>query len=115
MFEALKDFSHTPIEWDLTPEHAVTMYLEWGNNDWNAQYAPVRSKHDVSIYFVIDTWEQEPKIRLVRRNSEGAEDLVSFPLPAELLPEFKEEFGDLKGIFAPTDPIKDWLKTALDH
>ena len=32
---SLKDFSTLDISWDLTPEHAVTMYLEWGNNDWH--------------------------------------------------------------------------------
>ena len=33
----LKDFALCPIDWNLTPEHAVTMYLEWGNNDWHAE------------------------------------------------------------------------------
>ena len=26
----LKDFALCNIDWNLTPEHAVTMYLEWG-------------------------------------------------------------------------------------
>ena len=53
---SLKDFSTLDISWDLTPEHAVTMYLEWGNNDWHSEYPPVRSKDDMSNYFVVDTW-----------------------------------------------------------
>jgi len=39
----LKDFALYDIDWNLTPEHAVTMYLEWGNNDWHSEYPPVRS------------------------------------------------------------------------
>ncbi len=68
----LKDFALYPIAWNLTPEDAVTLYLEWGNNDWNAEYPPVRSKSDVAIYFVVDSWENPPVLRLVRRNSENA-------------------------------------------
>ena len=70
---SLKDFSTLDISWDLTPEHAVTMYLEWGNNDWHSEYPPVRSKDDMSNYFVVDTWGREPVIRLVQRNSEHVE------------------------------------------
>lgn len=111
----LHEFTHLPIDWDLTPEHAVTMYLEWGNNDWNSQYGPVRSKSDVSTYFVVDTWGAEPIIRLVRRNSEQAVDLTSFPLPEHLLPWFKAENGNLKGISAPEGPVKEWLKESMDQ
>ena len=81
----LKDFALCNIDWNLTPEHAVTMYLEWGNNDWHAEYPPVRSKEDVSHYFVVDSWQDPPVVRLVRRNSERADDLISVPLPDSLL------------------------------
>ena len=54
----LRDFSTLDISWNLTPEHAVTMYLEWGNNDWHSEYPPVRSKSDESYYFVVDTWDE---------------------------------------------------------
>ncbi|MDL2316463.1 hypothetical protein LJC59_05215, partial [Desulfovibrio sp. OttesenSCG-928-A18] len=98
--ENLKKFEYLDIDWNLTPEHAVTMYLEWGNNDWNAEYPPVRSKSDVSRYFVVDAWEMEPMIRLVQRNSEKAEDLTSFALPEELLPGFRKEHGEARGLYA---------------
>ena len=112
----LRQFSDLIIDWNLTPEHAVTMYLEWGNNDWNAEYPPVRSKADVSTYFVVDTWEASgPVIRLVQRNSEKASDLVSFPMPVELIPDFRQENGTIKGIFTPTPALKDWLKKELGH
>ena len=76
---SLKDFSLYNIDWNLSPEHAVTMYLEWGNNDWHSEYPPVRSKEDVSHYFVVDSWQEPPVIRLVRRNSERADDLITGP------------------------------------
>lgn len=109
----LKDFSLCNIDWNLTPEQAVTMYLEWGNNDWKAEYPPVRSKEDVSLYFVVDNWENPPKIRLVKRNSENAEDIFTMPLPEELLANFQKQNGNLRGISAPTPEIKAWLKKQL--
>lgn len=109
----LKDFSLQNIDWNLTPEQAVTMYLEWGNNDWTAEYPPVRSSEDVSTYFVVDTWQDPPVIRLVQRNSEGAKDLLAMPVPAELLGQFRQQNGDLRGISAPTPEIKAWLKKQL--
>ena len=109
----LSKFSHYEIAWNLTPEHAVTMYLEWGNNDWHAEYPPVRSKADYSNYFVIDTWGKQPVVRLVRRNSEAAVDLVEVPLPPRLANRFLEEYGDLRGLFEPTPEIKKWLEHEL--
>lgn len=102
------------IDWNMTPEHAVTMYLEWGNNDWHAEYPPVRSKEDYSTYFVVDTWQSPPLVRLVRRNSEAAVDVLTFTLPEELHGEFFNEYGKLKGIFTPTPGIKEWLQEQTD-
>lgn len=109
----LKSISRCDIDWNLTPEHAVTMYLEWGNNDWHAEYPPVRSKDDYSQYFVVDAWQEKPLVRLVRRNSEAAVDLICIPLPDALAEDFRKEYGNLKGIFAPTPEIKDWLKAQM--
>ena len=109
----LKDFALYDIDWNLTPEHAVTMYLEWGNNDWHSEYPPVRSKDDVSHYFVVDSWQNPPVVRLVRRNSEQAEDLITVPLPEELLAVFHQAHGNWRGISAPTPTVKAWLKHEL--
>lgn len=110
---ALRPFSDLVIDWDLSPEDAVTLYLEWGNNNWHAEHPPVRSKDDVATYFVIDNWQDPPTVRLVRRNSETAEDLAVLPLPEDLLLSFRREFGGLKGVFEPTPDIKNWLKREL--
>lgn len=111
--EQLKAFSRLPIEWNLDPADAVTLYLEWGNNDWRAEHPPVRSKDDFAHYFVLDNWTDHPTLRLVMRNSEATEDLWVFPLPQELEGNFHKEFGALKGVFMPSDPMKDWLKERL--
>jgi hypothetical protein len=111
----LKKFSLHVIDWDLTPEQAVTMYLEWGNNDWRGDHPPVRSKDEASQYFVVDSWQNPPVVRLVRRTSEGAEDLTEFPLPEEFLDDFHAAHGDWRGVSAPTPLVKQWLKRELDQ
>ncbi|AGW13357.1 DVU0772 family protein [Megalodesulfovibrio gigas] len=111
----LDAYKNCQINWDLTPEEAVTLYLEWGNNNWHGKHPPVRSKHDVAHYFVVDTWGEKPTVRLVRRNSEEAVDLAALPLPENLAGEFRHETGSRKGIYHPTEPIKDWLKGQMHH
>lgn len=111
----LYPYRNTDIDWNLSPEQAVTMYLEWGNNNWHAEYGPVRSKADMSVYFVVDTWERPPMIRLVRRTSENAEDLITIPLPAHLQEGWHEEYGSLRGVFEPSEPVKSWLKERLEE
>ena len=111
--DQLKAFSRLPIEWNLDPADAVTLYLEWGNNDWRAEHPPVRSKDDFAHYFVLDNWTEQPTLRLVMRNSEATEDLWVFPLPRELESNFRQEFGTLKGVFMPSDPMKEWLREKL--
>ena len=110
---SLKDFSLYNIDWNLSPEHAVTMYLEWGNNDWHSEYPPVRSKDDVSHYFVVDSWQEPPVIRLVRRNSERADDLITVPLPQVLEEDYRKVHGVWRGISEPTPEVKSWLKKEL--
>ena len=63
------------IDWEMTPEEAVRLYLEWGNNWARGNYV-VRSKDDVSHYFVVNTWKDEPVIYFIRRNSDEAVELA---------------------------------------
>lgn len=109
----LHDFRNEQIDWNLSPEIAVTLYLEWGNNNWHAEHPPVRSSSDVATYFVVDNWQEPVMVRLVRRNSEEATDLISFPLPEPYLSEFKSEYGSLKAIYEPMPNIKEWLKAEM--
>ena len=106
----LNEFRDLNIDWGMSPEMAVTLYLEWGNNNWHGEFLPVRSKDDFTNYFLVDTWGERPVIRLVRRNSESAEDLAVIELPERLLGTVRKEFGRLRGIFEPPDDIKEWLQ-----
>ncbi|WP_029457565.1 DVU0772 family protein [Solidesulfovibrio alcoholivorans] len=104
------DLSGLVIDWNMTPEDAVTLYLEWGNNSWHAEHKPVTSKNDFATYFVVNTWSGRPELSLVRRNSEDCVELASFDLPEDLARAFMEENGGNKGVYAPNDAIKKWLQ-----
>jgi hypothetical protein len=103
-------YKRLPIDWDMTPVEAVTMYLEWGNNWRKGERHPVRSKDDVSYYFVIDTWQNPPKIILVKRNSENAEEIESLDIPEQFFHSLQQELGTKPGIYPLTSEIKEWLQ-----
>ena len=100
------------IDWDMTPEEAVTLYLEWGNN-WS-HGKMVRSKNDVSHYFLINSWNNPPNIYLVRRNSAEAVELASIKIPGELRDRFMKTISYNKGVYGLTDEIKAWLQEQLN-
>jgi hypothetical protein len=102
------------IDWSMTPEEAVRLYLEWGNNWARGNYV-IRSKDDVSYYFVINTWEKIPVIYLIRRNSEQADELAKINLPDRLKNRFLNSIGHNKGVYAIDNEIKNWLKSELDE
>lgn len=109
------DIQSLVIDWDMTPEDAVTLYLEWGNNSWKGVHKPVTSKNDYSTYFVVNTWSGQPEVTLVRRNSEEAVELASYTLPEALAREFMEETGGNKGVYAPSEAIKNWLRDTTSN
>ncbi len=115
---ALNEYRNLEIDWNMTPWDAVTLYLEWGNNCWNGDSGvrqPVRSKEDYSNYFVVYTWDEVPRVILVRRNSEEARELVSMDLPEGLRERFLDDVGHLKGVFPPNEEVKTWLKNQLSN
>jgi len=101
------------IDWDMTPEEAVTLYLEWGNNWSHGKYV-IRSNKDFAHYFVINNWGEKPQIYLIKRNSEDVQELAKFDLPENLLNDFYDYTGNHKGVYAIEGSIKDWLKNELD-
>ena len=102
------------IDWSMTPEEAVTLYLEWGNN-WTHGKKMIKSKKDVSYYFVVNTWDDPPKIYLVRRNSDEAVDLAAIDLPAHLRNRFLETVARRKSVYAITPEVKEWLQKETEH
>jgi hypothetical protein len=101
------------IDWDMTPEEAVTLYLEWGNN-WSHDRKFVKSKNDVSHYFVLNTWGEEPVIFFIRRNSDGATELAEIDVPEQLEDKIKYEYRDGKGVYGLEGELKDWLREELE-
>lgn len=100
------------IDWEMTPEEAVRLYLEWGNN-WTRGNYVIRSKDDVSHYFIIYNWDEAPVVYLVRRNSETAEEIAKINLPAALQQRFLDSVGHNKGVYALDGEIREWLKDQL--
>lgn len=101
------------IDWDMTPEEAVRLYLEWGNN-WAGGNYVIRSKNDTAFYFVINTWKNTPIVYLIQRNSEEARELAEIEIPEILKKRYIEHNGKAKGVYSIEGEIKKWLKKELD-
>ncbi len=110
----LSEFKYLPIDWDMTPEEAVSLYLEWGNNWKKDGRFPVRSKKDVSYYFVINNWGKRPVVYLLKRNSETVEELSYIYLPKDLESQYTYANGTPRGVYPINKEIKIWLETELE-
>jgi hypothetical protein len=97
------------INWDMTPEEAVRLYLEWGNNWARGDGYVIRSKGDYTVYFVVNCWSRPYFIYLIKRNSDEAVEMARVELPKR----FEKPVCELKGIYAPEGEVKAWLKEAL--
>jgi len=101
------------IDWDMSPEEAVRLYLEWGNN-WSRGYRMVRSKEDESYYFVLNTWEEVPVVYFIKRASEGAVELARVEVPTHLRGMVNQRQPHRKGVYAVEDEVRAWLKQELN-
>lgn len=97
------------IDWNMTPEEAVRLYLEWGNNWARGDGYVIASKSDYTTYFVVNCWSKPYYIYLIRRNSDEAVELAQFELPKHL----ERDVCELKGVYALDDDTKAWLKKEL--
>jgi hypothetical protein len=102
------------IDWDMTPERAVSMYLEWGTG-WKDRRDVVSSVNDESIYFVIYDWEKEPGATLIRRTLDGAEEIARIPVPQQLFDDSWREGGRKPGgtVHPPNRDLKEWLNKLI--
>ena len=100
------------IDWQMTPTEAVRLYLEWGNN-WASGNYVIRSREDVTHYFVVNTWKGQPVIYLIRRNSEDAEELARIEMPPDMAHRFMESVGSNKGVYAVEGEVRNWLQAQL--
>lgn len=101
------------VDWDMTPEEAIALHLEWGPLRSQAYYNS-RDNDNETVYFVINTWKKPPILTLVRRKGFDSEDLGNFRLPGDLEAEFMKGIGKYKGVYAVEGKVRDWLKRELD-
>ncbi|MCI5139194.1 MAG: hypothetical protein D3922_12445 [Candidatus Electrothrix sp. AR1] len=104
------------IDWAMTPEKAVEMYLEWGTG-WIRGNDFVSSADDESYYFVIFDWETKPPVvTLIHRTLEGAEELAKIEVPKELFDAACKEDGVKPGgtVHRLNRSLQDWLNTRIE-
>ncbi len=103
------------IDWAMTPEKAVEMYLEWGSG-WTRGNDFVASAHDESFYFVLFDWETEPPVvTLVHRTLGGAEELAKVEVPQELFDASCAEAGNKPGgaVHPLNRKLKEWVNEII--
>lgn len=102
------------IDWGMTPERAVSMYLEWGTG-WKDKRDVVSSADDESVYFVIYDWEKEPEATLIRRTLGGAEEIARVPIPKKMFEDSWREDGKRPGgtVHPPNRELKEWLSKSI--
>jgi len=101
------------VDWEMTPEEAIALHLEWGPLRSQAYYNS-RDNDNETVYFVINTWKSSPILTLVRRRGFDSEELGNFQLPKKLETEFLQGIGKYKGVYAVEGNVRDWLKKELD-
>ena len=97
------------INWEMTPEEAVRLYLEWGNNWARGDGYVIRSTDDFTHYFVVNCWAKPYFIYLIKRNSDEALELAKFELPER----FEKPVCELKGVYPLEEDAMAWLKGEL--
>lgn len=102
------------IDWDMTPERAVSMFLEWGTG-WKDGRDVVTNPSDESIYFVVYDWEKDPGATLIRRTLDGAVEIARIPVPQQLFDDSWREDGIRPGgtVHPPNMDLKEWLNRQI--
>ena len=103
------------IDWSMTPEKAIEMYLEWGSG-WIRGNDFVSTMGQESIYFVLYDWLTPPRVTLIRRTTAGAEEIAEVEVPEDLFMKAWKEDGDRPGVgvHALNQELKEWVCKAVD-
>lgn len=98
------------IDWEMTPDKAVEMYLEWGTG-WVRGHDFVSSKSQESVYFVLFDWETPAQVTLIRRTTEAAEELAKISVPVELFRQAVADDGKIPGggVHPLNQALKEWV------
>ncbi|HHK60898.1 MAG TPA: hypothetical protein ENJ73_04125 [Desulfobacterales bacterium] len=98
------------IDWEMTQEKAIEMYLEWGTG-WVRGNDFVATLGQESYYFVLYDWEQPPAATLIRRTTAGAEEIAKVQVPQELFAAAVAADGYRPGVgvHSLTPELRRWL------
>ena len=109
------------IDWNMTQEKAIEMYLEWGTG-WVRGNDFVSTMGQESIYFVLYDWLRPARVTLIRRTTGGAEEIAEVKVPEDLFMQAWHEDGDRPGVGVHplNKELKEWVCQAiagppLDH
>lgn len=103
------------IDWSMTPEKAVEMYLEWGTG-WTRGNDFVASAHEESYYFVLFDWETDPPfVTLLHRSVDGVEELAKIEVPKDLFEASCREDGSRPGgtVHPLNQQLKEWVNDLI--
>lgn len=103
------------IDWNMTQEKAIEMYLEWGTG-WIRGHDFVSHMGQESIYFVLYDWLKPPRVTLIRRTTSGADELAEVEVPESLFQKAWQEDGDRPGVGVHplNQELKEWVCKAID-
>jgi hypothetical protein len=103
------------IDWTMTQEKAIEMYLEWGTG-WVRGNDFVSTMGQESIYFVLYDWLRPWRVTLIRRTTAGAEELAEVEVPEHLFMRAWKEDGDRPGVGVHTlnQELKEWVCQAIN-
>ena len=98
------------IDWDMTPEKAIYMYLEWGSG-WTRGHDFVSYPGQESLYFVLYDFEDTPQVTLIRRSMVRADEIAKIKVPEALFLQAWKEDGDRPGVgvHALNMQLRDWV------
>ncbi|MCP4116402.1 MAG: hypothetical protein GY737_13530 [Desulfobacteraceae bacterium] len=100
------------VDWNMTPEEAIALHLEWGPLR-DLSYYNSRDNDNETVYFVLNTWKKTPIVTLVRRKGFDSEELATFRLPRNLEQKVINSQGKHQGVYAVDGEVRDWLKKEL--
>jgi len=100
------------VDWNMTPEEAIALHLEWGPLR-DLSYYNSRDNDNETVYFVLNTWKKTPIITLVRRRGFDSEELATFRLPRSLEQKVISSEGKHQGVYAVEGEVKEWLRKEL--
>ncbi len=98
------------IDWDMTQEKAIEMYLEWGSG-WGRGNDFVSHHGQEAIYFVLYDWDDPPQVTLIRRDMKDAVEIAKIPVPNDLFLQAIKDDGSRPGVgvHSLNLKLKEWV------